>query len=89
MSLPQGNYPKGDTRVRKLLKSLYGLKQSLGKQNEKLFSSLFSFRFQQCVCDYSIFVRTKSDHVVILLIYIDDIILTGNIKDDTNKFKNF
>lgn len=51
MSLPLGNYSTGDSRVCKLTKSLYGLRQAPRKWNEKLCSSLFLFGFQQSISD--------------------------------------
>lgn len=89
MTLPQGYFTKNDTRVCKLLKSLYGLKQAPRKWNERLCSSLFDFGFQQSVNDYSLFVKSKTDSIVVLLVYVDDIILTGNSIEEINKVKEF
>ena len=89
MTLPQGYHTAGDTRVCKLLKSLYGLKQASRKWNEKLCASLFSFDFHQSINDYSLFVRNKNNTLVFLLVYVDDIILTGNSEFEINKVKDF
>nr|GEU78504.1 ribonuclease H-like domain-containing protein [Tanacetum cinerariifolium] len=43
MSLPPSYFPKDETRVCKLNKSLYGLKQTLRKWNSKLTSSLIEY----------------------------------------------
>ena len=82
MTLPQGYHDKNDNRVCKLVKSLYGLKQAPRKWNEKLCSALFQIGFQQSSNDFSLFVRNFKDTVVILLVYVDDIILTGNSENN-------
>lgn len=46
LTLPQGYHTQGETRVCKLGKSLYGLKQSHRKRDENVCDSLFSFGFQ-------------------------------------------
>ena len=78
MTLPQGYHTPGNTRVCKLLKSLCGLKQAPRKWNEKLCSSLFEFGFVQSMNDYYLFVRNKGGTIVVLLVYVDDIVVTGN-----------
>lgn len=89
MSQPQGYHTVGDVRVCKLLKSLYGLKQAPRKWNERLCASLFEFGFKQSLNDYSLFVYTKCNFVVVLLVYVDDIILTGNSVSEITKVKDF
>lgn len=50
---------------------------------------MFSFRFQQSVNDYSLFVRNKINYVIVLLVYVDDIILTGSNSDELENVRNF
>ncbi|KAL4574342.1 hypothetical protein LXL04_021171 [Taraxacum kok-saghyz] len=89
MTLRQRYHDRGDKRVCKLLKSLYGLKQAPRKWNEKLCSSLFSFGFKQSINDYSMFVMEVNNKIVVLLVYVDDIILTGNDDVEISKVKEF
>ncbi|XP_052619763.1 uncharacterized mitochondrial protein AtMg00810-like [Lactuca sativa] len=89
MSLPQGYHTKGDTRVCKLVKSLYGLKQAPRKWNEKLCFELFSFGFVQSINDYSLFIKQNSNSIVVLLVYVDDIILTGSDEIEVQNVKSF
>lgn len=84
MSLPPGYFSKGDKRVCKLKKSLYGLKQAPRKWNEKLISFLSEYGFCQSKSDYS-----KQNWFVVLLVYVDDIIVTGNSVDEIEKVKLF
>lgn len=61
MTFPSGYHGKNNTRVCKVLKSLYGLKQTPRKWNEKLRAALFGFGFgfgfAQSINDYSMFVK--------------------------------
>ena len=89
MTLPPGHYTDNDKRVCKLVKSLYGLKQAPRKWNEKLTSFLIEFGFIQSKNDYSLYTYNKKDCFIALLVYVDDIILTGNSEIEISKVKEF
>lgn len=78
MQLAPGFGRKGESRVCKLHKSLYGLKQASRQWFLKLSTALKSASFQQSWSDYSLFVRNTQGHFTALLVYVDDVILTGN-----------
>ena len=80
MSQPPGflDYHHSDY-VCKLHKSLYGLKQAPRAWNEKFTSFLPSLSFDTTYADSSLFVKQVGSSVVILLLYVDDIIITGNV----------
>ena len=63
--------------VCKLRRSLYGLKQAPRAWFEKFRSTLLSFSFTQSQYDSSLFLHTSTSGIVILLVYVDDIIITG------------
>ncbi|GKC91104.1 ribonuclease H-like domain-containing protein [Tanacetum coccineum] len=88
MKPPEGYFPSGN-KVCKLKKSLYGLKQALRKWNAKLTSTLIENSFSKSKFDY--FLYTKSDKGVFLalLVYVDDIMITGNNVYEIKKFKVF
>ncbi|KAI3825951.1 hypothetical protein L1987_07722 [Smallanthus sonchifolius] len=88
MSLPEGYYDNSETKVCKLIKSLYGLKQAPRQWNEKLTTTLVEIGFKQSKNDYSLFVKTENDSICVLLVYVDDIILTGNNASDLEKVKS-
>ncbi|KAM2656151.1 hypothetical protein EV1_011694 [Malus domestica] len=64
--------------VCKLNKSLYGLKQAPRAWNEKFTSFLPGLGFKSSFADLSLFVKHNAAGTVVLLLYVDDIILTGS-----------
>ncbi|GKD66321.1 putative RNA-directed DNA polymerase, partial [Tanacetum coccineum] len=78
MKLPQGFATENDTRVCRLNKSLYGLKQASQNWYQKFTSSLLELGFKQCKADYSLFIFKKDACFVAALIYVDDVIMVGN-----------
>ncbi|GJU74875.1 putative RNA-directed DNA polymerase [Tanacetum coccineum] len=83
------NYKDNKNKVCKLVKSLYGLKQTPRKWNEKLVSVLKENGFVQSANDHSLFTKSKSNKFIALLVYVDDIVITGNCLDEIDKFKIF
>lgn len=50
---------------------------------------MFEFNFVQSMDDYSLFIRNKDSTFVVLLVYVDDIVLTGNYKIKISIVKDF
>jgi hypothetical protein len=69
---------KGETRVCKLNKSLYGLKQALRQWYAKLSFTLINAGYKQSKADYSLFIRSLEGNFTAILVYVDDIKLAGN-----------
>ncbi|KAM2148308.1 hypothetical protein ACFX1Q_004939 [Malus domestica] len=89
MSLPPGFGRKGETRVCKLHKSIYGLKQASRQWFIKLSSALKTAGFHQSWSDYSLFVRNRQGSFMALLVYVDDVILAGNNLREIEETKLF
>lgn len=61
-----------------LHKSLYGLKQSPQAWFDKFSTFLLEFGFKCSIKDPSLFVFLKGKDVIMLLLYVDDMLITGN-----------
>ncbi|XP_021997220.1 uncharacterized mitochondrial protein AtMg00810-like [Helianthus annuus] len=64
--------------VCKLSKALYGLKEAPHAWFQRLSTFLISYGFSCSHADTSLFVFRKESHIMYLLVYVDDLILTGN-----------
>ena len=79
MTQPQGYvHPQFPHHVCKLHKSLYGLRQAPRSWFSKLSTTLKLLGFIESKADPSLFVRHTSTDMLYLLIYVDDILLTGS-----------
>jgi len=77
MKLPCGMTTSSPHNVCKLRHSLYGLKQAPWAWFERFRSTILSFSFTQSQYDPSLLFHTSVSGIVLLLVYMDDIIITG------------
>jgi hypothetical protein len=87
MTIPDGVQCSKPNQVCKLLKSLYGLKQASRKWYEKLTSLLVREGYTQSTSDYSLFTLNHTNDFTALLIYVDDIILTGTSLNEIDRIR--
>ena len=78
MTMPQGFRASNPNKVCRLCKSLYGLKQAPHQWFAKLSSKHLEYGFNRSYAEYSLFTYKKGDKFMALLVYVDDIVLTGN-----------
>ncbi|RVW15239.1 Retrovirus-related Pol polyprotein from transposon RE1 [Vitis vinifera] len=79
MHQPQGFIdPINPNYVCKLNKSLYGLKQAPRAWFEKLHQALGILGFSSTKSDQSLFINITPTHSTYILVYVDDILITGN-----------
>ncbi|KAK8925796.1 hypothetical protein KSP39_PZI018370 [Platanthera zijinensis] len=78
MHQPPGFQTTGESRVYHLQKSIYGLKQSPRAWFEKFSKVVCDIGFIRSSADFSLFTRHRSTGTVILLVYADDILITGD-----------
>uniref|UniRef100_A0A803NUC9 Integrase catalytic domain-containing protein n=1 Tax=Cannabis sativa TaxID=3483 RepID=A0A803NUC9_CANSA len=78
MTQPQGfEDPTKPHYVCKLEKSIYGLKQAPRAWYERLKDTLQQWNFENSKADTSFFMLKQPDYVIMVLIYVDDIVVTG------------
>ncbi|XP_070677804.1 uncharacterized protein [Malus domestica] len=66
------------THVCKLRKALYGLKQAPRSWYKELSTFLLNQGFVNAISDTSLFIFRQDNDVIFLLVYVDDLVLTGN-----------
>lgn len=71
--------PDHPNHVCLLSKSLYGLKKSFRAWFQKLSTVLIDFGFHSSNYDPSLFISHVQGHITVILIYVDDIIITCSI----------
>ena len=87
MTLPPGFEEGRGDKVCKLKKSLYGLKQSPRAWFDRFSKVLKVEGYKQCLSDHTMFVKTEGGRRCILIVYVDDIILTGDHIDEMSRIK--
>ncbi|XP_017239203.1 uncharacterized mitochondrial protein AtMg00810-like [Daucus carota subsp. sativus] len=76
MTVPEG-IPNPHNLVCRLRKSLYGLKQASREWFDKLQSELLDQGFVKSKNDCCLFIKRHDTHITIMVVYVDDIIITG------------
>lgn len=86
MASPPGFSKSFGSQVCRLRKSLYGLKQSPKAWFDRFTKCVRGLGYNQGHSDHTLFIKqTANDKISILIVYVDDIILTGN---DTSEIQN-
>ncbi|KAC9923453.1 hypothetical protein E3N88_45071 [Mikania micrantha] len=85
---PPGFIQKGDEhKVCKLKKALYGLKQAPRAWFKRIESYFLREGFQKSKYDHTFFLKKNVEGLVIVSLYVDDLIYTGNDKAMCENFK--
>jgi Reverse transcriptase (RNA-dependent DNA polymerase) len=88
MMLPLGRRLEKNPNVAcRLQKLIYGLKQSPRAWYEKLSSYLTSCNFFISNVDHSLFCKYDGMNTTLVLVYVEDIIITGNNIEEIRKIK--
>ena len=61
-----------------LKKSLYGLKQAPREWYSKMDAFLLSQNFQRCRSDPNVYLKQHDGHIIIIVLYFDDLLITGS-----------
>ena len=88
MKLPSRFDGQGCSIVYRLKKSLYGLKQSPRAWFERFSKVLISEGYTQGQSDDTMFFKHKNGKRTILIVYVGDIVLTGDDLEEIGKIKH-
>lgn len=69
-----------EDNVYHLKKALYGLKQTPRAWYRKILAYFARGNFERCSIEHTLFTKEKGDNILIVSLYIDDLIFTGNNK---------
>ena len=61
-----------------LMKAIYGLKQASRVWNETFDEFVRSIDFRVSAFDLCLYIMTVEGHCVLVLVYVDDVLLTGS-----------
>ncbi|CAA0816053.1 Unknown protein [Striga hermonthica] len=75
-------------KMLKLHKALYGLRQAPRAWNSKLDKSLKVLGFEKCSLEHAAYTRSQEKKNLIVGVYVDDLIITGESTQDIGKFKS-
>ncbi|CAL5395906.1 unnamed protein product [Camellia sinensis] len=91
MDIPAGlETTLNSNKVCRLQKSLYGLKQSPRAWFERFTKAVKGYGFVQCQSDHTLFVKhSLGGKLAIIIVYVDDIILTGDHEEEIGLLKKF
>jgi hypothetical protein len=78
MEQPPGYVHNDSSLVFRLKKSLCGLKQAPRAWYAKMDSFLIATGFSRCHSDPNVYTKKVGSHLIIILLYVDDLILTGS-----------
>lgn len=85
---PEGFVKEGkEDMVYKLLKALYGLRQAPRAWYEKLNSCLENLGFKKCPSEHAVYTCKSGEDKLIVAVYVDDLLVTGNSVDMIERFK--
>jgi len=84
---PLGYEKKGqEHKVCRLKKALYGLKQAPRAWYSRIDSYLLEKGFEKCEGESTLYIKEKDGKILIVVLYVDDVIFTGN---DDHLIENF
>ncbi|KAG2758672.1 hypothetical protein Pcac1_g29215 [Phytophthora cactorum] len=77
-AVPEGVDLDGDFDCLELVKAIYGLKQASRVWNETFDEFVCSIGFQVSAFDPCLYIKVVDDHCVLVLVYVDDVLITGS-----------
>lgn len=87
MQQPSGFESSNKQLICKLHKAIYGLKQAPTAWFQGLAATLQKFSFISSKCDSSLFIHVSPYAITYVLVYVDDILITGSSKSFIDTLK--
>ncbi|KAL0559650.1 hypothetical protein IC582_000013 [Cucumis melo] len=85
---PEGCEKQGErNKVYLLKKALYGLKQAPRAWYSKIDEHLLSLGFLKSLSESTLYVKHNGTNILIVSLYVDDLLVTGNNADHIQNFK--
>jgi hypothetical protein len=78
---------KDASKVLKLDKALYGLRQAPRAWNAKLDATLVSLGFTRCSLEHGVYRRDNTESYLLVGVYVDDLVITGSKTGEIIEFK--
>jgi hypothetical protein len=75
------------SKVMRLHKALYGLRQAPRAWNTKLHAVLVSLGFMRSASEHAVYTRGEGDSRLLLGVYVDDLVVTGGSTTAISSFK--
>jgi len=89
MEVPHGVLTEKDgDKVAKLLKGMYGLKQSGRIWHRKLTGIFSELGFERSAIDHSMFYRSRDGERLLIPVSTDDMVVAGNSRKSIDQFKS-
>ncbi|RDX85072.1 hypothetical protein CR513_33794, partial [Mucuna pruriens] len=86
---PEGFVKKGkEDKIYKLKKTLYGLKQVPRAWYSKIEVYFAKENFERCSSEHTLFTKKNEGNILIVSLYVNDLIFTGNNRSMCEKFKS-
>ena len=77
-----------EKKVLKLKKALYELKQAPRAWNTRIDIYFKENRYKQCPHEHSLYTKKSGGNVILVALYVDDLIFSGNNDEMIEEFKN-
>ena len=87
MNQPKG-YEDGTDRVCKLIKALYGLRESPRDWYECFDEYMIKLGFRKSNVELCLYIHGKGENIIYLLIYVDYLLICGKDKTEIQNIKN-
>ncbi|KAG2807523.1 Retrovirus-related Pol polyprotein from transposon TNT 1-94 [Phytophthora cactorum] len=87
-AVPEGVDLDGDFDCLELVKAIYGLKQASRVWNETFDEFVCSIGFQVSAFDPCLYIKVVDGHCVLVLVYVDDVLITGSSPELISRTKN-